>query len=84
MITKIKIDGRDKPKMKILIQNGIFAERLDMSGRVTRQIRKSILEFDEKGGHIRCPKLDSLVYKTGYSGFDWTNDCEGTLGNFRS
>jgi hypothetical protein len=74
MITKIKIDGRDKPKMKILIQIEIFAKRPDMSKWITRQVQKTLLESDEEAGHIRCPKLDSPVYKTGYSDFDRTEN----------
>jgi hypothetical protein len=38
MITKIKIDGRDKPELKILIQIEIFAEKPDMSERITEQV----------------------------------------------
>jgi hypothetical protein len=56
--------------MKILIQIEIFAERSDISGQITGQVQKSLLESSEKVGHIRCPKLDSPIYKTGYSSFD--------------
>jgi hypothetical protein len=59
--------------MKILIQNEIFAERPDMSGKITEYVWKTLLESVEKAGHIRCPKPDTSVYQTGYSGFGWTD-----------
>jgi hypothetical protein len=60
--------------MKILIQIEIFAERPDMSGQITRQVQKNLLESGEEARHIRCPKLDNPVCKTGYSGFDRTEN----------
>jgi hypothetical protein len=36
------------------------------------------LESGVEARHIRCPKPDSLVCKTGYSGFDRTENYEGT------
>jgi hypothetical protein len=50
--------------MKILIQIEIFAERPDMSGHITGQARKSLLESGEEARHIRCLKPNNLVYKT--------------------
>jgi hypothetical protein len=47
--------------MKILIQNEIFDEMLDMFEKITGQVRKSLLESGEEAGHIRCPKPDSPV-----------------------
>jgi hypothetical protein len=55
----------------ILIQKEGFAEGLDMSGRITGQVWKSLLESSEKDGHIRFPKLDTPVCQTRYSGFGW-------------
>jgi hypothetical protein len=49
-----------------------------MSGRITGQVRKTLLKFGEKAEHIRCPKMDNSVCKTGYSGFDRTENYEGT------
>jgi hypothetical protein len=49
-----------------------------MSGMITGQVRKTLLEFGEKAEHIRCPKMDNSVCKTGYSGFDRTENYEGT------
>jgi hypothetical protein len=60
--------------MKILIQIEIFAERPDMSGHITEQVQKSLLESGEETGHIRYPKLDCPIYKTGYFGFDRTEN----------
>jgi hypothetical protein len=40
-----------------------------MSGQITGQVQKSLLEFDDEAGHIRCPKPNSPIYKTGYFGF---------------
>jgi hypothetical protein len=56
--------------MKILIQNEFFDERPDMSGQITGQVQKSLLESGEEAEHIRTPKPDSPVCKTRYSGFD--------------
>jgi hypothetical protein len=64
MIIYIKIDGRDKPKMKILIQNRDFVGRPNMSGRITEQVQKTLLEPGEKGQTYP-------VSKTGHS--DLTN-----------
>jgi hypothetical protein len=41
-----------------------------MSGRITGQIWKSLLESGEGAGYIRCPKLNIPVCNTGYSSFD--------------
>jgi hypothetical protein len=49
--------------MKILIQNGILARRADKSGKPYWNPMRRV-------GHVRCPKLDSPVCKTRYSGFD--------------
>jgi hypothetical protein len=48
-------------KKKILIQIGIFAGRTDMSGRITGQLRKTLLESGEEARHVQCPKPDSPV-----------------------
>jgi hypothetical protein len=56
-----------------LIQIGIFAGRTDMSGRIIGQLRKTLLESGEEARHVQCPKPDSPVWKTGYSGFDRTD-----------
>jgi hypothetical protein len=53
-----------KQRMKILIKLRIFAERLDMSGQITGQVRKSLLESGEEARHIQCSKLDSPICKT--------------------
>jgi hypothetical protein len=45
-----------------------------MSRQITRQVRKSLLESSEGARHIRCRKPDSSVCKTGYSGFDRTEN----------
>jgi hypothetical protein len=50
----------------------IFAERPNMSGHIFGPVRKNLLESGEEAIHIRCPKSDSLVCRTGYSGFDRT------------
>jgi hypothetical protein len=47
------MDRRDKPKRKILIHFKIFAERLDMSRRVTGQVQKTLLESGVKVRHIQ-------------------------------
>jgi hypothetical protein len=52
-----------KQRMKILIKLRIFAERLDMSGQITGQVQKSLLESGEEARHM-CSKLDSLICKT--------------------
>jgi hypothetical protein len=39
--------------MKILIQNEIFAERPDMFGQITGQVRKTLPESSVEAGHIR-------------------------------
>jgi hypothetical protein len=65
--------------VKILIQIEIFECILDKSGGVMGQVQKTLLESGEGGRHIRCPKLESPVYETGYSSFDWTEKYGGTL-----
>jgi hypothetical protein len=47
-----------------------------MSGRITGQVQKTLLESDEEAKHIQCPKPDSPVCKTGYSNFDRIDDYE--------
>jgi hypothetical protein len=42
----------DNPKMKILIQKEIFAERSDMSGQITEQVWKTLLEPGVEAGYI--------------------------------
>jgi hypothetical protein len=61
---------RDKSEGKVLIQFEIFAERPDMSGYITRQVQKNLLESGVEAGHIWLPKPDSPVCETGYSSFD--------------
>jgi hypothetical protein len=51
-----------------------------MSRQITRQVQKSLLESSEGAKHIRCPKPDSLVCKTGYSSFDRTENYGRTKG----
>jgi hypothetical protein len=51
--------------MNILIQIKIFAERTDMSEQIAGQVWEHMLESGEEAGHIQCPKLYSLVCKTG-------------------
>jgi hypothetical protein len=68
------IDGRYKPKMKILIEIEIFAERPNMSRQITGQVWQTLLESDEEAEHIRCPKSDSPVCKIGHSDFDKTEN----------
>jgi hypothetical protein len=38
-----------------------FAERLDMSVYIIRQVRKNLLEFSVEVGHIWWPKPDTLI-----------------------
>jgi hypothetical protein len=61
--------------------------------RLPDKFRKPYWNPVIKAGHIWCPKLDSLVCKTGYSGFDRTDtlehsenkfDYEGARENLRS
>jgi hypothetical protein len=63
MITEIKKNWRDKPNIKDLIKIEIFDRRPDKSG-------KPYWNPMRKAGQVRCLKLDSLICKTGYSGFD--------------
>jgi hypothetical protein len=59
------MDRRDKPKRNILIQRDIFAKNPDMSGRITGQVQKNLLESGEGTGHIwwtiRFTKLDTPI-----------------------
>jgi hypothetical protein len=59
--------------VKILIQKEIFAEKPDMFGRITGQVRKTLLESGEEVRHIQCPKPNTLICKT-----DRTGNYEGT------
>jgi hypothetical protein len=45
-----------------------------MSGWITEQVQKTLLESGEKVGHIQCLKPYSPVCKTRYSGFDRTEN----------
>jgi hypothetical protein len=45
-----------------------FDRRPNKSGRITEQGRKILLESGEEAEHIRCPKLNSPVYKTRLTG----------------
>jgi hypothetical protein len=45
-----------------------------MYGQITGQVWKSLLESGDEVRHIRCPKPDNLVSKTGYPGFDMTEN----------
>jgi hypothetical protein len=56
--------------MKILVKTENFDRRLDKSGRITGQVPKTLLEPEKRTGHVWCPKPDSPVCQTGYSGFD--------------
>jgi hypothetical protein len=60
--------------MKILIQIEIFAERPDISGQISGQVQKSLLESSEEAEHIRCLKPNNPVCKTGTSSFDRTEN----------
>jgi hypothetical protein len=53
-------------KMKILIQNRIFAGRPECPGGLPDKSRKPYWNPVKKDGHIRCPKSDTPVYQTGY------------------
>jgi hypothetical protein len=55
MITEIKRDNLD---MKILVQTKNFDRRPDKFGRITGQVRKSLLESGEKGGKYPLSKID--------------------------
>jgi hypothetical protein len=66
MIIYIKIDGRDKPKMKILVQNRDFVGRILLGGRtclggLPSKFRKPYWNPVKKAGHIRCPKPDTPI-----------------------
>jgi hypothetical protein len=47
-----------------------MAERSDMCGLEAGHVRRMPLESGLEVGHIRLPKPDSPICKTGYSGFD--------------
>jgi hypothetical protein len=48
-------------QLKILIQIEIFDRISDMSGGITRQVWKTLLESGEGARHIWCQKPDSPV-----------------------
>jgi hypothetical protein len=59
MITEIKIDGRHKPKMKILIQNGIFiGGRTNPVGLPDKSVKPCWNPVRE-AEQVRCPKPDT-------------------------
>jgi hypothetical protein len=66
------MDGRDKQEMRIFEKTEDFDTRPKKSARINGKVRKTLLESGGEVGHIRCPKPDSPVYKTGYSSFDRT------------
>jgi hypothetical protein len=45
-----------------------------MSGKGVGYVRPEPLESGLAVGYVWCPKLDSPIYKTGYSGFDRTEN----------
>jgi hypothetical protein len=75
-IQKVSHDHKDQERLKrrsnvkIFIEDEIFDRRPDKSGRITGQVRKTLLEPVRRVGHVRCQKPDRSVCKTGYSHFD--------------